>query len=114
MSTKIAFLFLRKDCKFCFEQKHKTLFYLIQHAFPFQNSERAETQRHLDNLRCQLQNLNCNVDQQDMPVASSTQIEVEGDVLLVDTLRRRMQSLNECNKDLNIRCQRLDAQYKGG
>lgn len=54
------------------------------------------------------------MDRPDTPAASSTQIEVEGDALLIETLRTRMLNLNECNKDLNIKVQRLDAQYKGG
>lgn len=67
----------------------------------------------MDALRSNLRDLNCNLDEMESSFGSSTKIEVESDALIVETLRRRMQSLNESNKELNVRCQRLDAQYKG-
>lgn len=112
MSSEVAFLFLRTNCKKQSTGEERVSLSSFA-LFPFQNSDRAETQRHLDALRSNLRDLNCNLDEMESSFGSSTKIEVESDALIVETLRRRMQSLNESNKELNVRCQRLDAQYKG-
>ncbi|XP_030561314.1 ankycorbin isoform X2 [Drosophila novamexicana] len=77
------------------------------------NCDRADTLRKLENLRTQLRALDCNLDQLDAPIACSTQVtEDDFDIQLIDALRRRLWNINECNKELNSRCQRLEVQHR--
>ncbi|KAH8293187.1 hypothetical protein KR044_011298, partial [Drosophila immigrans] len=75
--------------------------------------ERTTTLRNLDSLRYQLRNMDCNNDDMDAPIASSTEIiQDEGDAQLIDALRRRLQSINDYNKQLNVKIQQTETQYR--
>ncbi|XP_034473171.1 uncharacterized protein LOC117780655 isoform X2 [Drosophila innubila] len=77
------------------------------------NLERLNTLHKLDNLRCQLRNLDCSIDELNEPIAASTKIlGDDGDSKLVESLRRRLRSLSECNKELNSRYQQQEVSYK--
>ncbi|XP_030241032.1 CAP-Gly domain-containing linker protein 1 isoform X2 [Drosophila navojoa] len=77
------------------------------------NNDRMETMRKLENMRSQLRALDCSIDQLELPLACSTQRpEDKYDNQLIDALRRRLIAINQCNKELNCRCQQVEAQQR--
>lgn len=69
--------------------------------------------RKLENMRSQLRAMDCNIDQLKSPLACSTQRpEDECDNQLIDGLRRRLIAISECNKNLNLRCQQVEADQR--
>ncbi|KAM8717954.1 hypothetical protein ACLKA7_004627 [Drosophila subpalustris] len=88
---------------------------LLSSFFERINLEHSKTLKNLENLRSQLRSLDGDLDQQTEPMAASTKIQVlenEGDAQLVESIRRRLRSLNECNKDLNDKYQQVEGQYR--
>ncbi|XP_062127565.1 putative leucine-rich repeat-containing protein DDB_G0290503 isoform X1 [Drosophila sulfurigaster albostrigata] len=75
--------------------------------------DRTTTQNNLDALRSQLRNLERNLEELEAPIAANTEIiSDEGDAQLVDKFRRHVQSIVDGKKQLNVRIQQLETQYR--
>ncbi|XP_060656746.1 uncharacterized protein LOC132791705 isoform X4 [Drosophila nasuta] len=75
--------------------------------------DRTTTQNNLDSLRSQLRNLEQNLEELEAPIAANTEIiSDEGDAELVDKFRRHVQSIIDGKKQLNVRIQQLETQYR--
>ncbi|KAH8413219.1 hypothetical protein KR009_008933 [Drosophila setifemur] len=74
------------------------------------NSEREETVRKLESIRSHLRLLQSDIDQSSKD-NGGMQLD-ESDLQLLEALRKRIQALSTCNRELHGRCQHLDTESK--
>ncbi|XP_023032203.1 centrosome-associated protein CEP250 isoform X1 [Drosophila willistoni] len=81
------------------------------------NSEYSESLKKLEFIRNQIFLLECDMDKSPLPLASSTQkpqplqIQDNSELHVLDSLRNRLLSISNCNKELRSKCQHMDVQY---
>ncbi|XP_030383478.1 uncharacterized protein LOC115631011 isoform X2 [Scaptodrosophila lebanonensis] len=74
------------------------------------STERNDTLRKLEAIRCQLKDLECNIVQTE-PATSSSKTSEGAQLVEVEVVRKRLELLNCCNKELQQKCLRLESQH---